>query len=102
MLQVLVDLASYVEVPPRDIAEERVHVPARSPKQERLFPPLCRVRHADTAPADAHVAVRYRDRWFWIDDRDRGSKASLSFVMLMFSLSDTEAHPAPVLTIPAR
>jgi hypothetical protein len=102
MLQVLVDLASYLEVPPADVAEGRVHVSPRTTEQERLFPALLRVRYAEAPPRDAYVAVRYRERWFWIDDRDAGSKASLSFVMLMFSLSDTEAHPAPVLTIPAR
>ena len=103
MLQVLADLASYVDVPPGDIAEERVHVPPRTAEQERLFPALLRVRYAEAPPPrDAYVAVRYRERWFWIDDRDRGSKAALSFVMLMFSLSETDAPAAPMLTIPAR
>jgi hypothetical protein len=34
--------------------------PARSPEYERLFPPLLRVHHGEVAPADAHVALRYR------------------------------------------
>jgi hypothetical protein len=40
MLQVLVDLGSYVEVPPKDVAEGRVFAPARSAEQLALFPPL--------------------------------------------------------------
>jgi hypothetical protein len=51
MLQVLIDLASYIEVPPGDAAEERVHVPQRTPEQERMFPPLLRVAHADAPRA---------------------------------------------------
>lgn len=102
MLQILVDLASYAEVPPGDVAEERVHMPERSADQTRMFPPMMRVRHSEAPPGDAYVAVRYRERWFWIDDRDRNSKAVLGFVMLMFSLMDTDTQPGPVLTIPAR
>jgi hypothetical protein len=40
-------------------------------------------------PADAHVGVRYRDTWFWIDDRDHHSKAAFKFQMLLFSLTET-------------
>jgi hypothetical protein len=47
--------------------------------------------------------VRYRDRWFWIDDRDASSKRVFAFLMLMFSLTETgTAQSAPVLTVPAR
>jgi hypothetical protein len=102
MLQILVDLASYAEVPPGDVAEGRVHLPARSAEQEQMFPPLLRVRYSEAQPRDAHVAIRYRERWFWIDDRDRNSKAVLGFVMLMLSLMDADTQPGPVLTIPAR
>lgn len=102
ILQVMVDLASYIEVPPGDAAEERVHVPQRTPEQERMFPAMLRVRHADAPPRDAYVAARYRERWFWIDDRDRGSKAAFSFLMLMLALTTTETPPGPVVTIPAR
>jgi hypothetical protein len=103
MLQVMGDFASYIEAPAEDVAEGRVHAPERSAEQLRLFPPLVRVRHADAAPLDAHVAVRYRERAFWIDDRDRASKASLNFLMVMFSLTETGAAPAgPVVTVPAR
>lgn len=103
ILQVMVDFASYIEVPAADVAEGRVSSPQRAAEQQRLFPPLLAVRHGPAAPDDAHVAVPYRKHWFWVDDRDRQSKEILNFLMIMFSL--TEAGPsqgAPVVTVPAR
>jgi len=105
MLQVLIDVASYVQVPPKDAAEGRVHVPPRTAEQEGLFPAMLRVHYAAERPDDAqtHAAVRYRDGWFYIDDRDVNSKAVFSFLMLMFSLTESDVAPAaPVLTIPTR
>jgi hypothetical protein len=104
MLQVMIDYASYIDVPAAETAEQRVYTPVRSAAQERLFPPLLRVHNGEVAPADAHVALRYRNRWFWIDDRDWQSKAALNTLMILFSLTETGAGQggAPVVTIPAR
>jgi hypothetical protein len=104
MLQVLIDVASYVQVPERDLAEGRVQVPARTAEQEKLFPALLRVHYAAEQPKDgqAHAAIRYRDGWYYIDDRDVTSKGVFSFLMLMFSLTESDVAPAPVLTIPTR
>jgi len=44
---------------------------------------------------EAYVSVRYRDRWFWIDDRDVCSKMVFSFLMLAFSLTETGSAQAP-------
>ena len=77
--------------------------PSRSPEELRLFPPLLRIRSGEAAPADAHVAVRYRNSWFWIDDRDVQSKVALTFLMFLFSLTEIGAAQAgaPLVTIPA-
>jgi hypothetical protein len=103
MMQVMVDFGSYIEVPARDAREGRVYTPQRDPQTQQLFPPLLQVHSADKLPGDAHVAVRYRDSWFWIDDRDHPSKAAFNFLMLLFSLTETGAtQTAPVVTVPAR
>lgn len=103
ILQVMQDLASHIDVPESDIAEGRVYGMRRSAEQERQFPPPMNVRTGATPPADAHVAVRYRDNWFWIDDRDQQSKRVLNFLMMMFSLTEgVQTQAAPVVTIPAR
>ena len=49
----------------------------------------------------ACTAVRYRDMWFWIDDRDLNSKRMFAFVMLLFSLTETGGDQrAPIVTVP--
>ena len=103
MLQVLADFASYVDVPPEDVAEGRAYPTHRTPEDLARFPPLVAVRNAASAPENAYVSVKYRGRWFWISDRDYRSKGALSFLMLMFSLTESDASAsAPVLTVPAR
>ncbi len=103
MLQVIVDFASNVDVPESDIAEGRVYSPPSDAEHERMFPRLITVRQASSRPDDAFVAVQYRNQWFWIDDRDARSKQIFSFLILMFSLTETpQAQAAPVVTIPAR
>lgn len=103
ILQILIDMASYVEVPETDLTEGRVYGPQRTAEQEKLFPPLLKVRCGNTAPGDAHVAIKYRNQWFWIDDRDRQSKQMFNFMMFMFSLTETgAAQAAPIVTVPAR
>ena len=103
-LQVMAEFASYIDVPAADVAEGRVYAPPRSAEGLRLFPPLLRVHGGETAPADAFTAVRYRNQWFWIDDRDVPSKTALSVLMLLFSLTETGGAQtgAPVVTVPAR
>jgi hypothetical protein len=100
---VLTDFASYIDVPERDLAEGRVFDHQTTPEQERLFPHLIAVRSGSQSPADAYVSVQYRNQWFWIEDRDRQSKAVFNFLMYLFSLTETGAMPAaPIVTVPAR
>jgi len=103
MMQVLIDLGSYIDVPARDITEGRVFVAPRNDELDRLFPALLHVHSSESAPKDAHVAVRYREGWFYIDDRDHESKAAFNFLMLLFSLTETgTTQTAPIVTVPAR
>jgi hypothetical protein len=68
-----------------------------------MFPALLRIHSSDSPPKDAHVVVRYRDGWFYIDDRDHESKAAFNFLMLLFSLTETgTTQAAPIVTVPAR
>jgi len=65
--------------------------------------PLMNVRASDERPVDAFAAVQYRNRWFWIDDRDLGSKRMFRFLLMFSSLAESGALPqGPLLTIPAR
>jgi hypothetical protein len=101
-LEVLVDLSSFITVPATHVAERRVGPtaePEMGPAGE--VPPLLRVASGTEPPADAFVAVPYRGHWFWIDDRDIGSKRMFSFIMFVFTLVEPGSkEPTPVLTIP--
>lgn len=103
MLQILIEYASYIDVPESDAAEGRVFAPKKGGTEtESLLPPLIRVRNDASKPGDAYVAVRYRDRWFWIDDRDFHSKTLFYFMMILFSLTERGGgQEAPVITVPA-
>jgi hypothetical protein len=102
MLQVMIDFASYIDVPESDVAEGRVYASIRESEEvESEFPPLIKVQNSISRPDDAYASVKYRDRWFWIDDRDYPSKRLFSFLMYLFSLTETGGtQAAPIVTIP--
>jgi len=65
-------------------------------------PALVRIHSGPGAPADAHVAVRFHDRWFWIDGRDEASKQMFLITQVMLSIADTGGGSgSPLVTIPA-
>jgi hypothetical protein len=102
MLQIMIDFSSYIDVPQSDIDEGRVYAMKReSEETEASFPSLLRVHNSTSKPADAYTAVHYRDRWFWIDDRDYPSKRMFNFLMFLFSLTETGGQQAaPIVTVP--
>jgi hypothetical protein len=103
VMQILADFASYIDVPETDLEEGRVYEPQRTAEQLLLFPPILRVHTGPSAPDDAYAAVRYRNHWFWIDDRDTQTKSMFNSVLLLFSLTET-ARPQslPLVTIPTQ
>ena len=51
---------------------------------------------------DAFAAIRYRDHWYWIDDRDFKSKGIFTFLMVMMTLAEKGGNvQEPVVTIQA-
>jgi hypothetical protein len=99
LLQMMMALATYVEVPKDDIEQRRTVPMPEIPSEQ----PLLRVQCASSKPADSFVAVQYRKHWFWIDDRDWSSKRTLSAILFLFTLSSSGAEErAPVLTIPTQ
>jgi len=97
IFEILVDLASYIEVPEAHITEKRVN-----PVSADAAGPLVRIHSARETPADAFVALPYQGYWFWIDNRDMPSKGLFSSLMLLFTLLETGGKEgAPVVTISA-
>ena len=99
MLQIIIELASHIDVPAKDLAEGRVYM---APKASFPgFPDLITIHSDDEHPADSYAAIRYRNHWFWIDDHDLDSKRMFAFTMLLFSLTETGgSEQAPIVTVP--
>ena len=104
ILEILVDLSSFIAVPEAHVAERRVTPTAEAEVgPSGPFRPLIGIASSPERPADAFLAVPYRGHWFWIDDRDMPSKRLFSFLFFIFTLVETEGKEgAPILTIPVQ
>jgi len=103
VIEILTELASYIDVPVADVEQRRTY---RSPAPEVAngvaVPPLIRIFSSPQRPDDTFAAVPYGKGWFWIDDKDFPSKKLFSFIMILFTLTDTgDKQGAPIITIPA-
>lgn len=103
-LHLLGFLSARVDVPVQDVREGRATPGVReamgsNADENTRFAVKC----GESKPQDAFVSVAYRNRWFWVDDRDLESKRVISFIMLVFTLADTGKHESlPQITIPAQ
>ena len=97
---ILQQVGAEIEVPSKDIASGQTIRPPL-PTQPGMKPAI--VIHAGpNKPANAYVAVRRGDTWFWIDADDFDSKVAYSILQTLLALARgaTAATPA-VLSIPA-
>ena len=96
ILEVLIDLSSFITVPEAPVKEQRVGATAE-PEAGPAGPirPSLRIASSAERPADAFVATPYRDHWFWIDDRDMPSKRLFTFLMFIFTLVENGGKEAP-------
>ena len=103
ILEIIIDLASYIEVPEVHVEENRVNQTQTEDTGSGVpSTPLIRIHSSRDQPADAFAAVPYHGYWFWIDDRDLPSKRMFSFLMFIFTLVETGGKEgAPIVTIPA-
>jgi hypothetical protein len=104
ILEILIDLSSFISVPEAHVRERRVG-PTHEDEggAEGPIRPLIRIGNAAERPVDAFAAVRYRGHWFAIDDHDMPSKRLFTFLMFLFTLVETGGKEgAPVVTIPAQ
>ncbi len=103
MLEILMEATAGVEVPESDIKEGRATRMDEQPSPTGIRSTFqVRVLSSSERPPanEAFVVVRYRNQWFWIDDRDTIAKRGLSFLMMLFTLVESGATAAPpVLTI---
>ncbi|SIO58399.1 hypothetical protein SAMN05444166_5665 [Singulisphaera sp. GP187] len=105
--QVFFYLANGVEVPCEHIEAGLVRLPtgpdgksvdARAITEGLFAVHACR---GHKPPPTAYVAVKYRDYWYYIDDRDQPSKATFALVLSLSRLDFGRQQPGgPLLTLP--
>ena len=103
ILEMLVDLAQWIDVPPEHSASGRTRpTPDNEVMESFGYEPLIRVLYSMDKPDDAFVRVRYEGIWYWIPHDDFRSKRTLAFMQLMFSLAESGGgQQAPVVTVGA-
>jgi hypothetical protein len=103
ILHLMQTMASQVEVPAQDVTDRRAWPGWESVPGDAEATRLIRIHCSKGNPSDAFVAVNYRDRWYWIDDKDLKTKRAFSFMLMLFTLADTgERENLPLVTIPAQ
>jgi len=103
MMQIMVVLATQIDVPPEHVAEGQT-VPSlgKTGSAEDSMGQLIDVNCSRDKPEKAFVSVKYADHWFWIDRGDFKSKRVFAFLMILFSLTETGGKEGlPIVTIPA-
>ena len=105
--QVYFYLANGVEVPDEHLAAGLVRLPAGPdgrPFDGRAITDGLFTVHAcrgHKPPPTAFVAIKYRDYWYYIDDRDQPSKATFTLMLALSRLDFGRQPPgAPFLTLP--
>jgi hypothetical protein len=98
MLQILVELAISIEVPPEHV-DSGYTTPTQDPGEYKR---ALGVQVSAEEPDDAFVSVFYHDYWFYIPNSDFETKRTFAFIMLLFSLTETGGSEGlPMVTIPA-
>ena len=90
ILEIMYFLSHTVQVPREHEASGLVTVTADLAGQpfnwQRLNGDLLQIYVASHRPPSAVISVRYRDYWFYIDDRDLESKATFSLLLQLYNL----------------
>ena len=107
LLQALYYVSHGVEVPDAHRARGLATVTRDAAGQDfdwqQVMAELFRVRSqpGTERPANAHVAVRYKDHWFYVDEADQDSKSTFSLLVELSRLELTgKSGPGPQLTLP--
>ena len=102
MLQIMIQLATKIDVPPEHVAEGRTVPTMSAGEYAEGYSKLMNVHYSKERPAEAFTAVKYRGYWYWVDDRDFRTKRTFAFLMILFSLTETGGKEGlPLVTIPA-
>ncbi|MEY4388268.1 MAG: hypothetical protein RLY20_3551 [Verrucomicrobiota bacterium] len=103
LLNIMNTMAAQVDVPAEHVTSGRATPGLAADSAALGGQRLVRIRSSKEKPSDAFVAIRYRDYWFYIDDRDLKTKRAFAFMMALFTLSESgDRDNLPLITIPAQ
>lgn len=101
VFDIMAEVSVSADVPQSDIDQGRAY-PSPPLLHDPTYKTIAKIHSGKSLSPDAAVVVRYRDLWFWIDDRDLESKKVLSTLLLMVNLAESgQPKTAPLVTIPA-
>jgi len=103
MMHIMMVLAASINVPREHVSEGQTLPSLEEPDSadERTGQPI-KIKSSKDEPEKAFVAVKYENHWFWIEKGDFTSKRLFSFLMILFSLTETGGKEGlPLVTIPA-
>lgn len=97
----MIALALEIDVPSEHV-EEGLTLPTLIPTQGdgEKTEKLINIQSGSDKPEKAFVAVKYEDFWYWIDKGDFYSKRVFTFLMILFSLTESGGKGGlPLVTI---
>jgi hypothetical protein len=94
VMEVMQELCIDIQVPPEHEKDGRAAPPLPPELQKQA---QFKVLSGASRPseADCFAMVRYKGFWFWIDDRDFGSKRAMNFLLVLTALAETGTGIAP-------
>ena len=99
ILAMLVEVGSQIEVSDQDVRAGRTLETVHSAILGMR--PIIAIHSGPAQPGASFVSLNYRGRWFWVNDDDFQSKASLTVLQLLHSIAESGHAPqAPLITIP--
>lgn len=103
LIQIMLEVGAMVEVPEAHVTEGRATPGFVETSDGRKNVRFMNIHGSPRKSEYAFLSIRYRDHWFWIDDRDIKTKQKFAYVMYLFALAETGAkQPLPLVTIPAQ
>ncbi len=95
MLEILTHISWYIEVPEDHVRDGRT-LPTFQPSGA----PLLRIRASRSQPGGGFIAIKRRDHWYAIDDRDLESKTTFGVIQTLLSLArDGSQAVTPLISI---
>jgi len=95
IMEMLANISWYIEVPEEHVTEGRT-LSTFLPED----PDLIHIRVSKEKPGTAFLTIKFRDHWYFIDDRDVKSKNTFAVMQILMSMAnDGSGSVGPLISI---